>query len=124
MFLREYNGWPQEDSTTQSLKCPNCGNTTFSVNYGTDIKPKLNHQGWVRRRDDFARVPYLLYQGVGGQTGFLSYDDALSTRAKANYVLGKRGFGGVFMWSLDADYDGSSQDLLDAMYGALQHPKP
>jgi hypothetical protein len=26
----------------------------------------------------------------------------------------------VFMWSLDADYDGTSQDLLDAMYGAFR----
>ena len=30
------------------------------------------------------------------------------------------GFGGVFLWSLDADYDGTSQDLLDAMYAAFQ----
>ena len=36
-----------------------------------------------------------------------------------NYVLGERGFGGVFLWSLDADYDGVGQDLLDAMYGAF-----
>jgi GH18 family chitinase len=38
---------------------------------------------------------------------------------KVNYVLGKH-FGGVFLWSLDADYDGQTQDLLDAMYGAVQ----
>lgn len=28
MFLRQFHGWPQDDSTTQPLKCPNCGNTT------------------------------------------------------------------------------------------------
>jgi GH18 family chitinase len=26
------------------------------------------------------------------------------------------GSGGIFMWELSADYDGGSQDLLDAMY--------
>jgi len=26
--------------------------------------------------------------------------------------------GGTFMWSLDEDYDGTSQDLLDAMHDA------
>jgi GH18 family chitinase len=56
----------------------------------------------------------------GGQPRFISYDDPQSTVVKVNYILGERGFGGVFMWSLDADYDGSSQDLLDAMYGAFQ----
>jgi chitinase len=100
--------------------CTDCGNTTLSVNYGTDIKPRINKMGWVRRRDGAAKAPYLLNQGIGGATGFLSYDDAQSTTAKANYVLGKRGFGGIFMWSLDADYDGSSQDLLDALYGAFR----
>lgn len=28
MFWRGFTGWAQEDSTTQSLKCPNCGNTS------------------------------------------------------------------------------------------------
>lgn len=90
------------------------------MNYGTDIKPRIGHPGWVRHRDTMAKAPYLLYHGMGGQTGFISYDDAQSTRTKVNYVLGKRNFGGVFLWSLDADYDGTSQDLLDAMYGAFQ----
>ena len=103
--------------------CADCGDTTYSVNYGTDIKPRINHQGWVRRRDSVARVPYLLYQGVNGLAGFISYDDALSTRAEANYVLGKRGFGGMFLWSLDADYDGTSQDLLDALSGVVNRFK-
>jgi GH18 family chitinase len=30
--------------------------------------------------------------------------------------------GGTFMWSLDADYDGQTQDLLDAMYAASLSP--
>jgi chitinase len=100
--------------------CTDCGNTTFTVNYGPDIKPRINNMGWVRHRDSVAKAPYLLKQGAGGQPGFISYDDAQSTAAKVNYVLGKRHFGGVFMWSLDADYDGQTQDLLEAMYKAFQ----
>jgi hypothetical protein len=30
----------------------------------------------------------------------------------------QRGQGGTLMWSLDADYDGHSQDLMVAMYNA------
>jgi chitinase len=99
--------------------CSDCATKTFSVNYGAGIKPRINKMGWVRRRDAAAKSPYLLYQGTTGQPGFISYDDAQSTAKKVNYVLKQRDFGGVFMWSLDADYDGTSQDLLDAMFGAF-----
>jgi hypothetical protein len=30
----------------------------------------------------------------------------------------QRGLGGTLVWSVDADYDGHSQDLMDAMYNA------
>jgi chitinase len=100
--------------------CTNCDTTTFSQNYGTYIKQRINKMGWTAYRDSVAKVPYLLNGGIGGQSGFITYDDATSTAAKVNYALGKRGFGGVFMWSLDADFDGKNQDLLNAMYKAFQ----
>jgi hypothetical protein len=28
MFLRQFNGWREENAMTQTIKCPNCGNTT------------------------------------------------------------------------------------------------
>jgi len=31
---------------------------------------------------------------------------------------GRGMWGGTFIWELDADYDGQSQDLLDAAYDA------
>ncbi len=99
--------------------CTNCATTTSSWNYGTYIKQRINAQGWVAFRDNVAKAPYLLYQGRSGGLGFLTYDDATSTFTKGNYVLGTRNFGGVFMWSLDADYDGKSQDLLDALHRAF-----
>ncbi len=53
-----------------------------------------------------------------GTDGYITYDDAASTYLRVLYSDWKRGLGGTFMWSLDADYDGHSQDLLDAMYAA------
>jgi len=50
--------------------------------------------------------------------GFITYEDASSTGSKTRYIMKQRRFGGVFMWELSADYDGKSQDLMDAMYKA------
>jgi len=96
----------------------NCGTTTLSVNYGTYIKQRINQQGWTRFVDLDARAPYLLYQGAGGDPGFITYDDAGSTARKVSYALVSRDLGGAFMWDLSADYDGYSQDLLNSMYNA------
>ncbi len=97
----------------------NCGKTTTSVNYGTDIKPRIDHQGWKSYVDNVAQAPYLLYEGSQKGPGFITYDDASSTEAKTTLVLNTRKMGGMFMWDLSADYDGASQDLLDAMYRAF-----
>ena len=53
-----------------------------------------------------------------GRPGFITYDDPFSTYYRIWYSVWKRHLGGSFMWSLDADYDGHSQDLLTAMYRA------
>lgn len=52
--------------------------------------------------------------------GFITHDNAASTNRKTRYILKQRGFGGVFMWELSADYDGHSQDLLNALYKVWQ----
>jgi chitinase len=96
--------------------CTNCGATVYSENYGTFIKQRVNKLGWVRYYDSIAGVPYLLRGN--GKPGFITYDDPSSTYLRVWYTDWERGLGGTFMWSLDADYDGSSQDLLDAMYAA------
>lgn len=91
-----------------------------SWNYGTYIKQRVNAKGWARHWDSAADEPYLLYQGPGGKDGFITYDDPYSTALKTYYVVGKRDFGGMFMWDLSGDYDGKSQDLLDAMYDMVR----
>ena len=97
--------------------CPNynCSNTG-SWNYGTYIKQRVGHMGWKRHYDPIARAPYLLRDDPTQPSGFLTYDDPDSTSRKTQYVLKTREFGGIFMWDISADYDGQSQDLLDAMY--------
>lgn len=104
--------------------CPNSATTADgacdwaaqSGNYGTDFKPLINQHGWQTFYDPVAMVPYMLR--VNGGNGYITYDDAFSTYFRVFYADWQRGLGGTFMWSLDADYDGHSQDLMDAMYNA------
>jgi len=94
-----------------------CGNTVATYNYGTYIKQRINQQGWTSYLDRSAMAPYLLFDNG---PGFITYDDATSTTNKVAYVIGQRNFGGIFMWDLSGDYDGSSQDLLTAMWTEFQ----
>ena len=96
--------------------CTNCGSTVLSENYGTFIKQRINRQGWETYYDPVSLVPYMLR--TDGKPGYITYDDYFSTYYRVWYSVRRRGLGGTFMWSLDADYDGHSQDLLDAMYRA------
>jgi len=104
--------------------CPNaaytpdgeCDNTVLTVNYGPDVKPRINKEGWFTQYDQIAYVPYMLKKN--GDDGYITYDDAFSTYFRVWYSDWDRGLGGTFMWSIDADYDGHSQDLMDAMYAA------
>jgi len=104
--------------------CPNaattadgdCDDTVLTVNYGPDIKPLIDKHGWVSHRDPVALVPYLLRKD--GSPGFITYDDSLSTYTRVIYSDWVQKLGGTFLWALDEDYDGHSQDLLDAMHQA------
>jgi chitinase len=94
----------------------NCDDTVLTLYYGPDIKPLINRQGWVVHRDPVALVPYLLKKD--GSPGFITYDDPESTYIRVLYTDWVQGLGGTFLWALDEDYDGHSQDLLEAMYKA------
>jgi len=101
-----------------ALTTPNeeCGNWVTSGNYGPNYKHMINQRGWHTLYDPIALVPYMLHDD--GSNGYITYDDPTSTYYRVWYSDWQRGLGGTFMWSLDADYDGHSQDLLDAMYSA------
>lgn len=110
--------WPYQ--TCQPLFHGSCGNSKVpSESYGTFIKQHINQRGWTAYFDQETMVPFLLR--TDGSPGFITYDNALSTYTRIWYSEWSRGLGGAFMWSLDADYDGHSQDLLEAMYRATMN---
>jgi chitinase len=95
-----------------------CGGCAVNQqNYGDYIKPLMHSSAWQKESDHSAKSPYMVNSML---PGFITYDNAASTSSKTRYILKQRGFGGVFMWELSADYDGKSQDLMDAMYKAWQ----
>jgi len=107
------------DGTDQLwAQCSTCVDS--SPNYAPYIKDLVNQQGWTRNFDDVAVAPYLTNPNIQNLNvpGFITYDDETTTARKTRYVMQKRGFGGMFMWELSADYDGQSQSLLDALYEA------
>lgn len=104
--------------------CPgeDCTNYADSENYGTFFKQRINAMGWRTYYDPYSLVPYMLK--ADGSEGFITYDDASSTFYRVWYTDWARGLGGTFIWSLDADYDGTTQDLLDAAHNASQPQTP
>jgi chitinase len=102
--------------------CPkkDCSQSVDSLNYGTDFKPIINKQGWHTFYQPISLVPYMIKEDGG--PGFITYDDPFSTFYRVWYADWKRGLGGTFIWELSADYDGSSQDLLDAAHNASLPP--
>jgi len=105
-----FYGYEWDGVDTNWTSCSTCASS--SQNYGTYIKQRINQQGWTLEYDTAAQAPYLTNTAT---PGFITYEGVFSTEHKIRYVK-QRGFGGVFMWELSADYDGTSQDLLDAMY--------
>jgi len=105
-----FYGYEWDGTDALWASCSTCASASW--NYGTYIKQRINQQGWVTNFDIVARAPYLTNTTI---PGLITYDGVDSTSQKVHYVK-NRGFGGVFMWELSADYDGQSQELLDAMY--------
>jgi chitinase len=108
-----FYGYEWDGVDTLWALCSTCASA--SQNYGTYIKQRINQQGWTSNFDASAQAPYLTSTSI---PGLITYDSVPSTSRKVHYVMKTRGFGGVFMWELSADYDGTSQDLLNAMYSA------
>jgi chitinase len=111
-----FYGYFYETASALWGDCTFCNGTVQTEYYGTGIKFRVNNKNWIRTYDPHAAVPYLLRKN--GKPGFITYDDPASTYLRVWYADWDRGLGGTFMWALDEDYDGSSQDLLDAMYSA------
>jgi chitinase len=115
-FYTDVNALFGTCSDASRWKNGDCNGSVISENYGTFIKQRINSKGWETFYDSVALVPYMLR--ADGKDGFITYDDSSSTYYRVWYSDWQWNLGGTFMWSLDADYDGHSQDLLDAMYAA------
>jgi chitinase len=107
-------------SNASETKDGNCDWSVYYENYGTFFKQRINQKGWKTLYDPIAQVPYMLR--VDGKPGFGTYDDEYSTYYRVSYSEWNQNLGGTFIWSLDADYDGQTQDLLDAAYAASFPP--
>lgn len=77
----------------------------------------IGRQGFERHWDERARAPYLWNAAT---RTFITYDDARSIGAKADYVRAK-GLGGMMFWELSQDRDG---ELLDVIVNALKGAEP
>jgi chitinase len=99
----------------QQALCGNAGAPSLTY---TQVEKLIQSGEWSENFDDIAFVPYLL-DASGGTFGFVTYDNPESTSRKVIYALSKQHLGGVFMWELSQDYDGSGQPLLNAMYSAF-----
>ncbi|MGB9418612.1 MAG: glycoside hydrolase family 18 protein, partial [Acidobacteriaceae bacterium] len=125
-----FYGYKYTNVNTLFGLCPNaattddgsCDNTVKTLNYGSGVKKLLAKKGWEVHRDPYALVPYLLKKD--GSPGFVTYDDPESTYFRVLYSDYVQGLGGTFMWALDEDYDGTSQDLLNAMNRATRKLMP
>jgi chitinase len=107
-----FYGYEWDGVDTLWTSCATCASASWD--YGTYIEQRINQQGWINHVDQAASAPYLTNSTI---PGFITYDGVSSTARKVKYVK-SRLFGGVFTWELSADYDGKSQDLLNAMYNA------
>jgi len=109
----------QTFSRCTALNAPHAGADTlhFSTD-GAFYYNILEHIGkFVRRWDDEAKVPYL----ISTEWNLLiSYDDAESIRAKAEYTL-RNNIHGLIIWEITGDFlpDGTTP-LLDAIVSTFQ----
>jgi len=67
--------------------------------------------GWERKWDDLAKVPYLVNDA---KTELITYDDTASVRIKCDYVNGNS-LAGVMIWTIDQDHINGTQPLLETI---------
>ena len=95
--------------------CGNAGAPTVTYSQAEQL---IKSGAWSENYDDLADAPYLL-DATGQTFGFITYDNPSSTSRKVSYALSQRHLGGVFMWEISQDYNGTTQPLLNAMHSAF-----
>lgn len=87
----------------ESTGCKTCDYTDL-------VKDFINKNGYVNNWDDHSKAPYL-FNGKN----FVSYEDELSLKYKAEYVVAKD-IGGIMFWEYPLD---KTLKLLDSIYSVL-----
>ena len=82
----------------------------YTLSYTELVNNYINKNGFVRYWDDSAKAPYLFNGDV-----FISYDDEMSLKHKAQYIKEKE-LAGIMFWEYSLD---KSYTLVDTLYKEL-----
>ena len=108
-YSRKWTDLPDNENHGLLVLCPTGGG--YGPDYDILVDQYINQNGFVEYWDEEAQAPYLF----DGST-FLSYDNARSLKAKAEYVK-ENGYGGIFYWEHKCD---KTRELLNALYESFQ----
>ncbi len=106
-YSRMWKGVPDRESGLHQMAETTGG---YGPSYGELVKDYINKNGYKRYFDEEARAPWLF----NGDT-FISYDDEVSCKEKAEYVV-KNGLGGIMFWEYRLD---ETRTLTEVMRKAL-----
>lgn len=63
------------------------------------LKKMENTGGWVKYRDDIAKVPYLYNKSIGAM---LTYEDEISLAERCDFIT-ENNYGGMIIWEISGD---------------------
>jgi chitinase len=106
-YSRMWKGVPDRENGLHQMAETTGG---YGPSYGELVKDYINQNGYKRYFDEEARAPWLF----NGDT-FISYDDEVSCKEKAEYVV-KNGLGGIMFWEYRLD---ETRTLTEVMRKAL-----
>lgn len=107
-----YNVTSGEDN---GLRKPFLG--SGSITYNRLIRDDLISNGYQFFWNEGSKVPYLYHPE---EQIFISYDDQISMRYKAEYIRDQQ-LGGAMIWEISQDH---GNDLLASLYEVLKDPYP
>ena len=106
-YSRMWKGVPERENGLHQMAETTGG---YGPSYGELVKDYINKNGYNRYFDEEARAPWLF----NGDT-FISYDDEVSCKEKAEYVV-NNGLGGIMFWEYRLD---ETRTLTEVMRKAL-----
>jgi len=106
-YARKWKGVPDKNHGLYQMAESSGG---YGARYGELVRSYIDQNGYKRYWDDEAKAPYL-FNG----NEFISYDDPLSLKYKAQYVR-ENGLRGIMYWEHGGD---ETRTLLQTLYEEL-----